>query len=713
MSIKRNIKRNSIQIKLMVFFAILSTVLFITVGLLFFRSTKDAINSSKEKELITLAQETSNKIERYMFERYGDIQVMASSPLLKSDAVDKNLKVDYLNSVRKAYNAYDYILIADTFGNVELYSGELNNDRRYKEVVSGVLSGKTVVSDFIYFEDINSYGVYYAAPILDNQSNIKGAVIERMNFNAILDIVENVKLGEKGYAYLINNKGSNILRPFHESSSVTNVEEKKFSTYYTQHNGKSFLSAMYSVKKYDSQRDNWYVVIEQPIEEAYEVAYRLRTYTAIVLLISIIIVFVLVTLMSMRITRPIKELLKETQIIAEGDMEQNINIVTGDEIGGLAESFNTMLNNLKSMMEQVLKISGEAASIAEIRQYTDKFLENIQSGVITVDNAGKITSFNNAACEILGVNEHNIIGKAINEYVNTSIEPIVNLLDQGIKDNIIYIKHIIKIKNKVNKEIPIIINTSVQKDSNGKLLGVIGVFRSVKEVEKLEESIMRAKNLEALGALAAGVAHEIRNPLTSIKGYAQYIKSELGDNNELTSDVCVIVAEVDRLNHIIERFLAFARPEKLNLELCNINKVVQRVINLINKDDLSKNIDIKINLGELPVASIDFEQMVQVIFNITINAIQAMKKGGILKIETNYISSSEMIEIEVKDTGEGISSENQDKIFEPFFTTKEKGTGLGLAICARIVENHKGVLEVSSIPKFGTIVKIKLPITNK
>jgi len=568
-----NLRKNSIQIKIMMFFIILSTVLFITVGFLFFKSTKEVINVSKEKEFVTLAEETSNKIERYMFERYGDIQVMVNSPLLKNKEVGNDLKTSYLDTVRNAYKAYDYILVTNLEGKIIAYSGNLKTDNGYESFLGEVLKGKSIVSDFTYFQDTKSYGVYYAAPILDDKDKIKGAVVERMNFNTILDIISNVRLGEKGYAFLVDSNGNYISHPFNSMEVIKNLNNSKYASFYTTHKNIQYFSALYSISKYDTQKNNWYVVVEEPVSEAYEVAYRLRTYTVIVLMISIAIVFVLVAILSRKIAMPIKNLVKETQNIAEGDIGQNINIQSSDEIGSLAESFNKML-------------------------------------------------------------------------------------------------------------------------------------------EKLEESVTRAKSLEALGALSAGIAHEIRNPLTSIKGYAQYIMTELNKDSELYSDMTVISSEVDRLNNIIDRFLAFARPNELKLEKYDINEIVKEVTNLIKRDSTLDNISLNINFGELPLIDADFEQMKQVILNLVINAVQSMPQGGELTISTSNNKILSVVEIVISDTGQGISIENEKKIFEPYFTTKDKGVGLGLAICSRIVENHKGIIEVESILKEGSKFTIKLPQEN-
>lgn len=707
--IKLKLRQKSLQIKLMMFFTILATVLFISVGFLFFRSTKEAINFSKEKEFVTLAEETSNKIERYMFERYGDIQVMVTSPLLKKGQMTKNVKLQYINSVRNAYKAYDYIFITDDTGNIELFSGKSQNDDGYKKFLPRVLKGENFVSDFTYFPDTKSYGVYYASPIIDVNNKVSGAVIERMNFNAISDIVKNVHLGIKGYAYIVDKHGNSIFNP---SKDIINTEvftAGNSNTFFTVHNNIKYFSAYNPIIKYESQENTWNVVVEQPVNEAFKIAYSLRNYTIVIVIFSVLIVFVLVSLLSIKITKPIKTLVKQTQNIANGYVGKKIKIESGDEIGSLAESFNIVLDNLKSMMQQIIQISGEAASLAEIRQYTGEFFKNIPSALITIDNMAKITSFNNEASNITGINEKDILNKTVTDSFNIRLIPIIKLLLQGLENDIIYIKHIIKIKGIMGIETPIMINTSLQKDVNGKTLGVIGVFRSVEEIKQLEESAIRAKNLESLGAMSAGMAHELRNPLTSIKGYAQYIKSELGESSVLNEDISIVIDEVDRLNTIIDRFLDFARPKELNLELCNINEVLKFVVKLISKEMLPENIDIIMDIHNVPLIPFDFEQIEQVILNILMNAIQAMPNGGILTIHSDFLEASNILEVMFQDTGVGISDGNKDKIFEPFFTTKNKGTGLGLAICSRIVESHKGVIEVLSTTAVGTKFTIKLP----
>jgi PAS domain S-box-containing protein len=701
----------SIERKIMIVFAFITVVLFLIVGILFLNSTQTAINASKERELTTLSEETSNKIERFLFERYGDIQVISESPILKSSDISKDLKLKYLENVRKAYETYDFIIVTDANGNIDLASGNIENDSSYKQFFSYVKSGEIFVSDFIYNEKSKSYVMYFISPIMDDNNNLIGTVVERMNFFSIDDIVKNVHPGKSGYAYIIDMTGKYIMSSSANTPEIKGPLSSSQGILYSTNNSIDYISALNPLKKYPSQTNTWSLVVEEPVKEAFEVTTKLRNYIIITILFSALALLVLANIMTKLITRPIKRLVMKTQSAAEGDFVQDINVESRDEIGSLASSFNILLSNLKSMMNQVLEVSGEIASLEEIRQYVDRFFENIPSAIITADNYGTITSINNAACQILDCDKNAVLGKNINdESISIKLEPVINLLKDGIEKEAVYIKHILKIKSSTNKEIPVMINTSIQKDSGGKLLGVIGAFRSLEEIKNFEESMVRAKNLASVGALSAGMAHEIRNPLTSIKGYAQFIKLELGESNPLNEDINIIINEVDRLNGILDRFLAFARPNQPKLESCNVNDIIRDIVKLLSKDTLPKNIILKTELETIPNSSLDYEQIEQAVLNVAINALQAMKNGGTLTLNTHYNAFEKLVEISIADTGPGITNENLEDIFEPFYTTKPKGTGLGLAITSTIIESHKGFIEVKSAPEQGTQFIIKLPI---
>jgi|GEM_PF-973736 len=703
-------RQHSIQTKLVMFFFILTIALFLSVGFLFFGNTQTVIIGAKEKELMTLSEETSNKIERFLFERNADAEVMAQSPVLKDMESDNKQKSDYLESVRCAYKTYDSIFVVDAAGKTVISSGTIDKAQDNSELFQKLRQDISAESDLTLFQDRLGYGVYFAAPITGVNGDIVGAVVERMNPAVIESIVRNVHPGRAGYAYLMDSSGKTVFFPGDApKDGAINTYQQKGGISYFKRGEQQHVAAFHAIKGYKVGGDQWYLIVEEPTTEAFEVMNRLGDYTIVVVLSSICILFILSVVMSQSITGPIKKLVEETQNAAESNLIQNIEISSNDEIATLARSFNIMQSNLRSMMQQVLEKSGEAASLEEIRYYADKVFENVPCAVLTIDNTGKITTFNTVAAKLTGLQQESMVGESVSKGLPESIKPVISLLQDSLEKDVVYIKHITEIISTSGSVISILIDTSIQKDSLGNTIGAIGVFRNVNEIQQFEESITRAKKLAALGELSAGMAHEIRNPLTSIKGYAEYVRSELADGSELIPDVSTIINEVDRLNGIIDRFLVFARPDHPQLQFEDINGLLNRVLEFYSRE-IPGNIRIFKDFENLPLVSIDSDQMEQVVINMLLNAVQAMPGGGEVSVKTRYQEQFGLAEIIIADTGAGISPQNYDRIFEPFFTTRNKGTGLGLAICSRIVENHKGFIEVNSIPGEKTEFIIRLPV---
>jgi two-component system sensor histidine kinase HydH len=225
----------------------------------------------------------------------------------------------------------------------------------------------------------------------------------------------------------------------------------------------------------------------------------------------------------------------------------------------------------------------------------------------------------------------------------------------------------------------------------------------------MDEKLEREKAL-LLEKMAPVLAHEIRNPLGSIKGAAQVLRSE-AESEEQRNLLDVIAEEVNRLNRVVSQFLDYARPYAPDLKPQPINAVIEKVVAVIEANSLSSGINIELELHpHLPPVPLDQEQIHQVILNIAINAIEAMPEGGTLTFRTSRIQSDtgDAVGISIRDTGPGIRREEIKQIFTPFFTTKERGVGLGLAVCQRIIRNHGGIMRVKSIPGQGTIFFIRL-----
>ena len=260
-----------------------------------------------------------------------------------------------------------------------------------------------------------------------------------------------------------------------------------------------------------------------------------------------------------------------------------------------------------------------------------------------------------------------------------------------------------------DKTVPVSVSASKIINEEGQFLGHVLIIRDLGEVRQLQDEIRRKEKLAAIGGLAAGVAHEIRNPLSSIKGIATYFKDKFDKDSGDEEMAGVMIKEVDRLNRVISELLEFARPTELKPKSTAINSLIEHSVRLVEKEAAAKNIEIKSDLSQQPLsARIDSDRFSQCLLNLYLNSMQAMEKDGQLIIKASRTHDN-LVEIEIRDTGQGIQAENLDKIFDPYFTTKPKGTGLGLAIVHKIVEAHNGNIRVRSVPGQGTAFTISMP----
>ena len=224
-----------------------------------------------------------------------------------------------------------------------------------------------------------------------------------------------------------------------------------------------------------------------------------------------------------------------------------------------------------------------------------------------------------------------------------------------------------------------------------------------------EEQLRRADRLSALGELSAGMAHEIRNPLGSIKGAVEILKDDYQPDEAKYEFIQILQKETDRLNHIVQEFLGFARPKQPEFQYADLNEAIESVLTLTAQEAKKAGVKVEKKLDPaIGRRSLDAGLLKQAFLNLILNAIQAMPSGGVLTVESGL--REDAVVVKIADTGIGISDENRKKLFSPFFTTKKSGTGLGLAITYRIVQNHRGTVDVKSEPGKGTAFSVKIPI---
>ncbi|HZK61228.1 MAG TPA: ATP-binding protein [Anaerovoracaceae bacterium] len=479
------------------------------------------------------------------------------------------------------------------------------------------------------------------------------------------------------------------------------------SSQYIYKDGENYIVGVSSLNHIPGL-ENWFICSEESFTNAFGNINKMKSIVIFLVVLFLFILWPMARRLSFSIANPIKDLSLAASQIAAGDISHGIVTHKNDELSDIASSFNLMLHNLKSAMQQVLSKSGEAASMKEIMEYVEQAYDNLPGGVISINNIGDITTFNEVSEELFGIRAEELLGLDIKNPIPKEIKPIIDALRRCLSKGSFQLKTLADVYNVFGEKIPILYSVNIQFGLKNEVLGAICVFRRIEDIERFEESAVRAKNLEALGEMAASLAHEIKNPLTSIRGYTQLINMELSEKNINLDELDIIIHETDRLTLMLDRFLKFARPKVPELSAVDLRKLVTYVISL-TKTDLPENIKIATTFMKIPPVMLDSELFEPVVLNLILNAIQALPNGGNIAIRTGYSHQRKMVYLEFIDDGIGIPIELSEKIFQPFFTTKESGVGMGLAISSRIIEAHKGILEVESVVGKMTKFTILLP----
>ncbi len=345
-------------------------------------------------------------------------------------------------------------------------------------------------------------------------------------------------------------------------------------------------------------------------------------------------------------------------------------------------------------------------SLTRIKAFSDTVVENMPIGLLTLDREGRVTSFNQTAEAVLGRSSGEVVGKKAHEILPEQLWALID--ERKSKHDII--ERDVDCALGGGNIVPLEASVSSLFGDNGESLGEVLLFRDLTEVQELKREVERNRRLASIGRLAAGIAHEIRNPISSIKGFATYFRERYRDVPEDQKTAEIMIQEVERLNRVIGQLLEFARPMKLNKKEANIHEVITYSLKMVQKQAQDRGIAISTNLSpEIVDVSIDTDRISQVLLNLYLNAIEAMDQGGVLGIDSSLDEESGTVTIVVSDTGAGIKREDLAHVFDPYFTTKQSGTGLGLAIVHRIIEAHRGEVRIESEPGTGTRVTIVLP----
>ena len=428
-----------------------------------------------------------------------------------------------------------------------------------------------------------------------------------------------------------------------------------------------------------------------------------------------------------RIARPVRQLAAGAEAISRGELDQQIAPAGQDEIGQLALTFNHMATQLRHHQAEIDAAHAELRhrfdQLAEHKNYTDSILGSVSSGIITLDLDGRVATMNPAAEMLSGLFAPDVTGRYCQEVFAHSPELSERLMDTlEQQSGTAYMSLTLRRPN--GRTLPIEMSTAPLRGREGKDLGVVGVFRDVTVLRDLEEQLRRSDRLAALGTLAAGLAHEIKNPLTSLRTFTRFMPRKFEDPRFRERFQRVVPHELERINAIVEQLLELARPARLVFQTVRLPELLDRTLDLYADQVEGKSIDVRREYArDCPTIQADPEYLYQALVNLIANALEAMSPGGRLTVRAGWshrvsgsrpsrpTSSGLHVKVEIEDTGNGISSSEADKVFNPFFTTKASGTGLGLALTHKIVEDHRGSITFRSVPGTGTTFRVILPAT--
>ncbi|HEI2544676.1 TPA: two-component system sensor histidine kinase AtoS [Escherichia coli] len=387
-------------------------------------------------------------------------------------------------------------------------------------------------------------------------------------------------------------------------------------------------------------------------------------------------------------------------------LSANIDIIT-DGLSTLAQNIPTRLPQLPGEMGQISQsVNNLAQALRETRTLNDLIIENAADGVIAIDRQGDVTTMNPAAEVITGYQRHELVGQPYSMlFDNTQFySPVLDTLEHGTE----HVALEISFPGR-DRTIELSVTTSRIHNTHGEMIGALVIFSDLTARKETQRRMAQAERLATLGELMAGVAHEVRNPLTAIRGYVQILRQQTTDpiHQEYLS---VVLKEIDSINKVIQQLLDFSRPRHSQWQQVSLNALIEETLVLVQTAGVQARVDFISELdNELSPIIADRELLKQVLLNILINAVQAISARGKIRIRTWQYSDSQQA-ISIEDNGCGIDLSLQKKIFDPFFTTKASGTGLGLALSQRIINAHQGDIRVASLPGYGATFTLILPI---
>jgi|GEM_PF-1388420 len=751
----------SIKVKLICYLILMTTLPILIVSSTAYNRGKKALNERVIEKLTSIADLKKTQLNTWLQERIVDIGVLSTN---------KSLEVSFSNLLylRKAFHTIGRMKESEIgkvyYKRLSEYLGELRGKFIYCDEISilDIENGEIVIStnatnigliDFDYryylnalenrgmpFKDIH-YSDYtkkigmtiFATmkrtdPItMEETEVINGIVLIRVNTK---DSVEQLiqdwpNRGETGETLLVRREGDSLsflnttrhlsgtalkmsvsaksLVP--ESFMLDAMEEGVLEA--VDYRGVNVLLAF----RYIPQL-KWGLIVKQDAAEAFMPIVELKNQVITIAIVSVVIIVIIVFVLAHGITHPILKLVQGANAVGKGILGHRISIKSRDEVGVLASEFNRMAEKLEESyagLEHKIR-----QRTAQLKESEEKYRESVNlanDAIFTLDaDSALIMDSNKKAEEITGYPRHALRKKKIWEIVpeydrdrTRRLWKTINEAGAGMLDNI-DCQHI------DGRLTPTSISANVIEYGNKKT--VQWICRDITERKRMELQLIQAERLAAVGELAAGVAHEVNNPLGGLQNFVKMMKKEPGNVAQNQEFLDLMSEGLKRIEVIIKQLMAFSRPYSTHMSHHRLNDIVESSLRFVDHRIKEQSVRLeKVLSPDLPEIYGDADNISQVIINIIVNALDSMPTNGSLAIMTGYCDHQPSnIQVTIKDSGCGIKEEILSKIFNPFFTTKEMGSGLGLAISKRIMDDHNGNILVKSMVGEGTTFFVCLPV---
>jgi two-component system, sporulation sensor kinase A len=690
-------------------------IIFTLLGLMFIVSRMILPEISKEqysqitdktvlrmKDQISLIAKDLQNLEHYV----------QTNEYFKSDDFDQ-----FFKGLKNIVDVSPYIdsgTVLDIHGNVRgYYPNDLKHLKNYnlskREYFQQALKTKKVYFSDVVSADTGRYLLVVSVPVLNDHNEVERVVnlSLRIEDNDIFQsIFQSFKIADKGYTYIVDRNGKIISHPSKErigedvsQNAVVKKLLKKQSGYQEVLNSKGtlFFASFEHIPILD-----WGIVAQIPVDEIYQpyLAFQKSLWT--VSLVTFIVLSILTALYARQIINPIRRLYLAMDQVAKGDYHQRIERIDNTEIGKLSSRFNEMINYIR---QSKVNLQLKEEQLKEQKEFLRKIIDMNPSYIYAIDKEGKFTLVNETFAKLLGTEPQDLLGKKMDDFhiesnLNRVWEEIEYMkgypvLEQEIKD------HEGKIRWIETVRLPIF-------SPNEGTDQILFVSTDITERKQAEELLRKSEKLAVVGELAAGVAHEIRNPLTSIKGFMHLLKKECETHKHYFE---IMESELERINNIVNEFLMLGKPQVMNFQHKDVSVLLKDVMTLLESQAILNNVKMISEFEpDIPLLYCDENQLKQVFINIIKNAIEAMPNGGEMKIQAKMQENNLLIRF--IDQGCGIPKDRIAKLGEPFYSTKEKGTGLGLMVSYKIIEAHNGRINIESEVGQGTTVDIIFPISS-